>query len=270
MQGRVEDIFSGFDWGGLTLLNAEHHIITYRDYFIKDTVSTEFYQLGAKFCGDTLVSYNGKTYSYTAGTVLYLPKESRRDIVYNRHIREPGEGVYIFFDSPKRLFDKPVTLPFANNPQIKELFLKTANQHLRDDQLSYMESFYRLLSKLRDETQKQSDNRGIRSRLSPAVDYIAAHLCDEYIDLAKLAGLCAMTPDYFRHCFGRVFRVSPLQYINHQKANLAKKMLNDERLGISEIAKSLGFSSGSYFARFFREHTGLSPTQYRELCRNMI
>lgn len=270
MQGRVEDIFTGFDWGGLTLLNAEYHIITYRDYFIKDTVSTEFYQLGAKFCGDTLVSYNGKTYSYTAGTVLYLPKESRRDIVYNRHIREPGEGVYIFFDSPKRLFDKPVTLPFANNPQIKELFLKTANQHLRDDQLSYMESFYRLLSKLRDETQKQSDNRGIRSRLSPAVDYIAAHLRDEYIDLAKLAGLCAMTPDYFRHCFGRVFRVSPLQYINHQKANLAKKMLNDERFGISEIAKSLGFSSGSYFARFFREHTGLSPTQYRELCRNMI
>ena len=266
----MEDIFTGFDWSGLTLLKAEYGMITERDQFITDTVSTEFYQLGAKFRGYTQVYYNGRQYKYAAGTVLFLPKESRRDIVYNRHIVEPGEGSFIFFDAPKRMFDKPAVLPFANNPHIKELFIKIANYYLRDDRLAYMESLYRLLSKLRDETQKQADQRGVRSRLSPAVDYIGEQLGDEYIDLAELAGLCGMTPDYFRHCFVKAFGVSPLQYINHQKANLAKKMLNDERLGISEIAKKLGFSSGSYFARFFREHTGLSPTQYRGLRRNMI
>lgn len=265
----MEDIFTGFDWSGLTLLNAEHHFVTERDYLFNDIVSTEFYQLGAKFRGYTQVEYNGKQYRYAAGTVLFLPKESRRDIVYNRHIIEPGEGACIFFDSPKQLFDKPATLPFANNPQIRELFLKIANYHQRDDQLSYMECFYRLLSKLRDETQKQSEQKNINSRLFPAIDYIGAHLCDEYIDLSELAGLCGMTPDYFRHCFRRVLRVSPLQYINHRKANLAKQLLKDERSGIAEIAEKLGFSSSSYFARFFKEHTGLSPTQYRELCRNM-
>ena len=37
----MEDIFTGFDWSGLTLLKAEYDMITERDQFITDTVSTE-------------------------------------------------------------------------------------------------------------------------------------------------------------------------------------------------------------------------------------
>lgn len=43
----------------------------------------------------------------------------------------------------------------------------------------------------------------------------------------------------------------------------AKRELFHQRLSIKEIAYSLGFSEQSYFARFFRKHTGISPESFR-------
>ncbi len=44
----------------------------------------------------------------------------------------------------------------------------------------------------------------------------------------------------------------------------AKREIYHNRLSIKEIAYNLGFSDKSYFARFFKKHTGLTPEQFRE------
>jgi AraC family transcriptional activator of pobA len=43
----------------------------------------------------------------------------------------------------------------------------------------------------------------------------------------------------------------------------AKRELYHRRLSVKEIAYHLGFSDQSYFARFFRKHTGLTPEQFK-------
>jgi AraC family transcriptional regulator, transcriptional activator of pobA len=43
----------------------------------------------------------------------------------------------------------------------------------------------------------------------------------------------------------------------------AKRLLINEHLDILQIAFELGFKDASYFARFFKRSTGLSPTQFR-------
>jgi AraC-like DNA-binding protein len=45
----------------------------------------------------------------------------------------------------------------------------------------------------------------------------------------------------------------------------AKREIFHNRLSIKEIAYHLGFSDQSYFARFFKKHTGLTPEQFREV-----
>ena len=45
---------------------------------------------------------------------------------------------------------------------------------------------------------------------------------------------------------------------------LAKKLLKDERLPMQEIADRLGFSEPSNFARFFKQHSGMSPSEFEE------
>lgn len=263
----MDDIFCGYNWTVLTLLNAQH-LVTNEENTVVDTFAdTAYYQLGVKFVGETHVEYDGKSYMYNTGTLLYLPKETRDDIPYRRHIVRRGEGACIFFDSKYRLFPRPTVMPIANRPKIRELFYKVTDCYLREDQFAYMEAFYRLLMNIRDESQRLCDIDNGRSRTAPAVEYISRHLCDPYIDIGRLAELCGMSGEYFRHCFRRVYGVAPHQYISHQKINLAKKLLCDESCTIDELSRRMGFASCSYFARFFRERCGMSPTEYRKMMR---
>lgn len=53
------------------------------------------------------------------------------------------------------------------------------------------------------------------------------------------------------------------QYISDYRLVEAKKMLKLESLSINEIAEALGFSSQRYFSTFFKDKTGMSPTEFR-------
>lgn len=44
----------------------------------------------------------------------------------------------------------------------------------------------------------------------------------------------------------------------------AKRMLADKELPVNEIANTLGFDDYSYFSRFFKKQTGMSPTDFRK------
>lgn len=43
-----------------------------------------------------------------------------------------------------------------------------------------------------------------------------------------------------------------------------KALLRDSNLEIKEIALRTNFQSNSVMTRFFREHTGMTPSEYRE------
>ena len=43
-----------------------------------------------------------------------------------------------------------------------------------------------------------------------------------------------------------------------------KALLKDSNLGIKEVASRTSFQSNSVMTRFFREHTGMTPSEYRE------
>lgn len=45
----------------------------------------------------------------------------------------------------------------------------------------------------------------------------------------------------------------------------AKVLMRKSNMAISEIALEIGFEDMSYFGRFFKKHTGVTPTEYRKL-----
>lgn len=75
---------------------------------------TKFYQLGIKFDGETEIFYNKEKITFSAGNVLFLPKENRVDIPYNKTFIKSGTGICIFFNSDHFLHDKPVLFKIAN------------------------------------------------------------------------------------------------------------------------------------------------------------
>jgi len=50
----------------------------------------------------------------------------------------------------------------------------------------------------------------------------------------------------------------------------AKRLLAYSNLTIAEIGYRIGYEDPNYFARFFRQKSGLSPGRYRKLAAHTI
>lgn len=44
----------------------------------------------------------------------------------------------------------------------------------------------------------------------------------------------------------------------------AKRLFSYSDLNVSQVASRLNFADPSYFTRFFKKHTGLTPEQFKE------
>lgn len=75
--------------------------------------------------------------------------------------------------------------------------------------------------------------------------------------------LC-ITPNYLNEITNSVMRVSAKQYIQDKIIEESKRLLAYTDASVSEIAFGLHFSTISYFVRFFRLHTGMTPLSYRK------
>lgn len=67
--------------------------------------------------------------------------------------------------------------------------------------------------------------------------------------------------------FAKYFRQTPNGYLNQYRLNKSLELLRDTGLSVTEIALSVGFGGGSYYAKAFRVCFGKSPTQYRRDAR---
>ena len=85
------------------------------------------------------------------------------------------------------------------------------------------------------------------------------------ITVTDLADFMNMRRESFSRKFTRDFRISPKQFLARQLLRKASEMLSNPSQPVREIAKALHFSSEYYFSRFFREHTGMPPGEFRRL-----
>lgn len=76
--------------------------------------------------------------------------------------------------------------------------------------------------------------------------------------------LC-VTPKYLSKIIKDVSGQSAPEWINSFVILTSKHLLKHSELPIKEIAAEMNFPSQSFFFRFFKEHTGMTPSQYRQI-----
>jgi AraC family transcriptional regulator of adaptative response / DNA-3-methyladenine glycosylase II len=89
---------------------------------------------------------------------------------------------------------------------------------------------------------------------------------DRALDEAGLDAVAArlgITDRHLRRAFGAEFGVSPIEYAQTQRLLLAKRLLTDTALPVTEIAYASGFRSLRRFNALFRERYRLQPTRLR-------
>lgn len=84
------------------------------------------------------------------------------------------------------------------------------------------------------------------------------------IDLDILSSEACVSKFHFIRIFKKTYTKTPHQYLFQKRMDKAKELLKAGRLSIYEVCLHVGFESRQTFTTKFRQHTGLTPAQYRQ------
>lgn len=76
--------------------------------------------------------------------------------------------------------------------------------------------------------------------------------------------LC-VTPKYLSRIVKEMSGRNAGEYIDELVIFESKALLSDGRLSVSQVAEMMEFPNASFFAKYFRKHTGMSPSGYKGL-----
>ena len=85
----------------------------------------------------------------------------------------------------------------------------------------------------------------------------------EHHNVAFYADKTALTPKYLSSLMKEVSGVSASQWINDYIVVEAKTLLRSSDMNIKQIADYLYFPNPSFFSKYFKQHTGITPKEYR-------
>src|SRR5574344_2981585 len=106
---------------------------------------------------------------------------------------------------------------------------------------------------------RDSSNRFIDSFQRLAHD----HYQEEH-DVGYYAGRLAITPNYLNKIVRASLDTSTKKYLQLLLLDEARRQLLYTALSIEDISGGLNFETTSYFIRFFRMHTGMTPLEFRK------
>lgn len=87
---------------------------------------------------------------------------------------------------------------------------------------------------------------------------------DQDISLESCAAALKFHPVYLSRVFKKEIGVTFIEYLTEYRMNMAKVMLENTNMKITEIAERLNYTNSTGFIRTFRKLTGMTPGQYRE------
>lgn len=93
--------------------------------------------------------------------------------------------------------------------------------------------------------------------------FIYEHLYDDRLTVGWLKEKCRINGKNFAAHFRRCTGYHPKEYILHYRLKAGKRLLNQSKVSITEIALAVGFRSVSSFCKTFKEREGLRPSEWR-------
>lgn len=182
--------------------------------------------------------------------------------------RRAAEAYNISDNSLKRLcFELASAVMFSysmNTGETQEHLLEGMNRALlgsgREETLNVTGGFLNAL--LGDGSSGKESNEIV----SRAKSFISEHL-GENLSVATLAEKFYVSPNYFSRLFKRVEGEGCNEYIVRKRIEKSKTLLETTTLKTGRIAMAVGYNDTNYFSIAFKKHTGVSPTKYREQCR---
>lgn len=104
------------------------------------------------------------------------------------------------------------------------------------------------------------------SQIKPATDFIRQNF-NRQITLEDVARSAHLSVSRLSHIFKEQTGLTIVDYITKTRIEYAKELLISTNKNCTEICFEAGYNNQSYFTRTFKEMTGMTPRQFREMNR---
>jgi len=231
---------------------------------------------------------------YTVDTTEHLIKAndmiilSSGQVVENYMLSPDCKGIAVMISAD--FFEEIV----SNVHELSSLFLFAINHPvftLREEEVQTISNYFRLIKMKVDDTRHHFRKETVRMLISALiydmsnVIYKLQHLTTRkqgraeaiFTDFIRLVEqnfrterrvswygqqLC-ITPKYLSETVKQVSRRTPNEWIDNYVILEIRVLLKNSAMSIKEIAQYLHFPNQSFLGKYFKEHVGLSPSEYR-------
>ena len=87
---------------------------------------------------------------------------------------------------------------------------------------------------------------------------------DKSLSVKSLAESVYLTPTYLSGLFKKRTGKTIGQYLTELRIEYSMELLMDKQLKLYHIAELVGYEDPNYFAKIFKRHVGMTPSEYRE------
>ncbi|MDR2086782.1 MAG: helix-turn-helix domain-containing protein [Dysgonamonadaceae bacterium] len=93
-------------------------------------------------------------------------------------------------------------------------------------------------------------------------DKLKEHIADPNLSVESISRELGLSRVHLNRRLKAITKESPGNYIRNFRLKQAAWLLLNKNMSIAEVAYAVGFSSHAYFSNIFREHFGMSPSEY--------
>jgi transcriptional regulator GlxA family with amidase domain len=145
---------------------------------------------------------------------------------------------------------------------VHRVFGKDVSDHLAQHFSHEVRQPFDRLSFNQDDNSNHPDEVILQAQL-----WMQNKLSDHEVSMQSLADLLGMSQRNFNRRFRDATNLSPLKYLQSQRFNQARELLQNTNLSISEIAYRVGYNDVSHFSKLFRKFSSTTPKKYRTTVR---
>ncbi|MCD8153300.1 MAG: AraC family transcriptional regulator [Clostridiales bacterium] len=238
-----------------------------------------YYLIHVVRSGRGRLSKNGKSWEIRAGQAfLIYPGE---ETFYQADSEEPWYYMWMGFHGihMEEMMDRAGFSPDSPIVICKnvEEICSSINHLFELDEVNYetelfrMAELYRLLGIfIRDSVKPEKDGtedlRSDKKYVEEAMN-ILIHSGKKKVCISEVAREIGVSRGYLTKIFKREMKVSPQEFLMDFRMDRAKNLLCSSGESISVIAMEVGYSDVMSFSKTFRQHFGVSPTEYRRIRR---
>ena len=219
--------------------------------------------------GECFLSIDSQSYIIRPGQLAYLPKgkmraythASERFSMYEMAFSAQANGENLM--EVLGLAQQNFVVDIPDKEEMSHLFESSHRVELFKNPLydvAWCANIVNIIRIYAAERQKLSSDDSLVFK--PVLEYMSQNI-SRSVKVEELAVLVYMQPTYFIKQFHKHFGMPPMAYFLRMRMYKAMGMLTGTELPIEEISHAVGIFDTSYFARIFKKHCGVTPTQYR-------